>query len=231
VVDARSKSEESFDALLARFAPDVRTTSGAQVLDAKTRALILLAVNVAATHLHQPAIRAHMEAALAAGATRDEITEVLQLVTALGLHTWTIGAPILVETLRAAGDGGIDAPLTARQEQLKARFIAERGGWSEPWEHTLRLSPEFFELALQLVGVPWKGGPLLPKVKELIYVAIDAVTTHLYPRGLRIHIRGAMKYGATTAEIVDVFRIVSTVGLQAFEVGLPILADALKADR
>jgi alkylhydroperoxidase/carboxymuconolactone decarboxylase family protein YurZ len=218
------------DALLAQFAPDMRMDQGAGVLDEKTRALILVAVNAATTHLHQPAIRAHMAAALAAGATQAEIVEVLELVTALGLHTWTIGAPLLVEALRANGESSIDAPLTERQERLKAQFIAERSGWSEPWEHMLRLSPDFFALALQLVGAPWKTGPLPPKIKELIYVAIDAAATHLYPRGLRIHIRTAMKYGATTAEIVDVFRIVSTIGFQALEVGLPLLAEALKAE-
>ncbi|MBX6723892.1 MAG: carboxymuconolactone decarboxylase family protein, partial [Dactylosporangium sp.] len=47
-------------------------------LDAKTRELIGLVVNAAVTHLHLPAIRQHIRAALRAGATPSEIMEVLE---------------------------------------------------------------------------------------------------------------------------------------------------------
>lgn len=33
---------------------------------------------------------------------------------------------------------------------------------------------------MKFSSVPWKHGTLPPKVKEFIYIAIDAATTHLY---------------------------------------------------
>ena len=75
------------------------------------------------------------------------------------------------------------ADLDARRQKLKDEFIAARGYWSELWDGVLQLSPEFFEAYSAFSSVPWKHGTLPPKIKELIYVAIDASTTHLYNPG------------------------------------------------
>ena len=40
----------------------------------------------------------------------------------------------------------------------------------------------------------------------MIYIAIDASTTHMYEPGLKVHIRNALKYGATKAEIMEVYQ-------------------------
>ena len=37
------------------------------------------------------------------GATKEEIIEVYQLVSVLGIHTCTLGIPVLVEELEKAG--------------------------------------------------------------------------------------------------------------------------------
>lgn len=44
-----------------------------------------------------------MKNALKYGATKEEIMEVLELTSVLGIHTLTLGVPILVEELKAAG--------------------------------------------------------------------------------------------------------------------------------
>jgi hypothetical protein len=77
------------------------------------------------------------------------------------------------------------AGLDSRRQKLKAHFIEARGYWSELWDGVLQLSPEFFEAYSLFSSIPWKHGTLPPKIKELIYVAIDASTTHLYTPGTR----------------------------------------------
>ena len=50
--------------------------------------------------------RRHIRGALSAGATRDEILAVLQAVSVLGIHSMSLGAPILVEELAAQNAHG-----------------------------------------------------------------------------------------------------------------------------
>jgi alkylhydroperoxidase/carboxymuconolactone decarboxylase family protein YurZ len=71
------------------------------VLDAKTIEFIAIAVDASCTHLYAPGIRRHIRHALELGATQQEITAVLQLVSVLGIHTLSVGAPILLEELAA----------------------------------------------------------------------------------------------------------------------------------
>ncbi len=119
--------------------------------------------------------------------------------------------------------------LSERQKQLKESFIKERGYWSEGiWGEVLRLDPDFFEAYLNFSAVPWRKGVLPPKIKELIYTAIDASTTHLYEPGLRQHISNALKYGATKEEIMEVFELVSVLGIHTCTMGVPILVEELK---
>lgn len=71
------------------------------VLDAKTIELIGIALDASCTHLHAPGLRRHIRRALAAGATKEEITAVLQLTSVQGLQSMCLGAPILIEELEA----------------------------------------------------------------------------------------------------------------------------------
>jgi len=73
----------------------------AGALDAKTIELIGIALDASCTHLYSPGIRRHIQRALKAGATREEITAVLQLASMQGLHSMCVGAPILLEELAA----------------------------------------------------------------------------------------------------------------------------------
>lgn len=119
------------------------------------------------------------------------------------------------------------AALTPRQEEVKARFIEVRGTWSEAWETVVRLDPDFLEAYLRFSAVPWRHGPLPPKVKEFIYIAIDANATHMYLPGVRQHIKAALDHGATGAEIMEVLELTATLGIHAMNVGMPVLAEVL----
>jgi len=200
------------------------------VLEPKIKEFMYIAVDASTTHLYNPGTRVHIKNALGLGATKEEIMEVLQLTSVLGVHTCTEGVPILIEELRNAGKGGEidDVELGPREEKLKADFIAARGYWAPFWDQMLVLSPEYFEAYLQFSSVPWTTGPLPAKVKEFVYIAIDAATTHIYKPGLRIHIRNAMNYGATKEEIMEIFQLISTIGIHTCTEGVPILLDELE---
>jgi alkylhydroperoxidase/carboxymuconolactone decarboxylase family protein YurZ len=196
-------------------------------LPAKLKELVYVAVDASTTHLYNPGTRIHIANALRHGATRDEVMEVLQLVSVLGIHTMTTGLPILVDELCKAGRGEEVATgvLTPEQEAVKAAFIAARGYWTPVWEQMLALSPEFFDAYTRLSSVPWTHGTLEPKVKELLYVAIDAATTHLYLPGTRVHIQNALRHGATVGEVMEVLELTAAIGIHTITEGVPILLE------
>ena len=196
-------------------------------LEPKVREFIYIAIDTATTHLHEQGTRVHMQNAIRYGATQAEIMEVLQLASVLGVHTMTMGLPALVEVMRKLGRSAeIEGkPLTPAQEKMKADWIATRGFWAELPEYMLRFSPDYFETYVELSSVPWKHGTLEPKVRELIYVAIDASTTHLHEEGTRIHMENALRHGATPAEIVEVLALVSVLGVHTITMGVPVMLE------
>lgn len=199
-------------------------------LEPKLKELVYLAVNIATNHLYLPGARTHMANAIARGATREEILEVIQLVSVLGIHSCTEGIPILLEELERAGQPFAvgEETLDDDARALKRNFQETRGYWSPFWDSLLALSPGFFEAYLKLSSVPWVHGTLEPKVKEFIYIAIDAATTHLYRPGLRIHMRNALAHGASREEIMEVLMLVSTIGIHSCNEGVPMLVEELE---
>jgi alkylhydroperoxidase/carboxymuconolactone decarboxylase family protein YurZ len=196
-------------------------------LEPKIREFIFIAADAAATHLYEPGIRQHVRAALDLGASAAEIMEVLELTSTLGIHACNIGIPLLIEVLTEEGKRDGPAPLSPQQEWLKAEFTASRGYWHEFWDGLLELDAELFAAYLDFSSVPWRTGVLAPKVKELVYIAFDAAATHLYVPGLKLHMRNAVRLGATSGEIIEVLEIVSVIGIHAATVGVPILAEEL----
>jgi len=87
----------------------------AGALDAKTSALIGIALDASVTHLYVPGIRRHIQRALAAGASRQEITAVLQLASLQGLHSMCVAAPILIEELASAAAANNKATTRTRR--------------------------------------------------------------------------------------------------------------------
>jgi len=123
----------------------------------------------------------------------------------------------------------MDGELTEKQMKLKEKFIEQRGYWIEEiWGPVLRIDSDFFEAYLNFSAVPWKKDILPPKIKEFIYIAIDVSTTQLYEPGIRQHIANALKHGATKEEIMEVFELVSVLGIHTCTVGVPILVQELE---
>lgn len=195
----------------------------------KVKEFIYLAVDAAATHLYEPGIRQHIRAAISFGATAAELMEVLELTSTLGIHACNIGVPLLLGVLEDEGLRRDAPPRTARQEELRAEFIENRGYWHEFWDGFLDIDEELFAAYLRLSSVPWRTGVLPPKVKEFVYIAFDASATHLYVPGLELHMRNAVRLGATQEELMEVLEIASVIGIHAATVGAPILVEELRA--
>ena len=197
-------------------------------LPPKVKEFIYVAIDCATTHMYEPGLRIHLRNAFKFGATKEEIMEVYELVSIMGMHTISMGVPVLLDELRAHGTP-VDRTFSTEQQALKDAFIAERGWWAPFWDDFLLIDVELFRAFLNFSTVPWKKGHIEPKVKEFIYIAIDASTTHLYEPGLRIHIRNALKFGATKEELMEVLELVSILGMHTISMGVPVLTDELRA--
>jgi len=105
-----------------------------------------------------------------------------------------------------------------------------RGDWNPLWDQLRELDPEFMEAYLAFRSVPQKNGPLPQKVKEMILVAINAATTHLYGPGVRRHVRNALKAGATREELLEVIQLTTVMGIHSCNLAIPILMEEAAAE-
>jgi alkylhydroperoxidase/carboxymuconolactone decarboxylase family protein YurZ len=194
------------------------------VLPRKTTELIGLAINAACTNLNPDGTRRHIRAALEAGASRDEIFFVLKAGSLLSIHSCSLGAPILLEEAKAAGVAPTPKTSAATPACDAMRAI---GQWNTAWDPFFELDPtwtnEFFATAIPM----YKSGVLSPKDVELLSIACDASFTHMYAPGTRRHIKAALKLGATMEEIMEVLKICVAQGVQACNMGVPILAEEI----
>ena len=94
-------------------------------LSPKMKEFIYTAFDVAATHLYVSGLRQHIRNALGYGATREELMEVFQIASTLGIHACSVGVPILLDELRAkekapASAAPAPVPKRARKERVTA---------------------------------------------------------------------------------------------------------------
>ncbi len=196
-------------------------------LDDKTRALIMLAVTSAVTTLDSAGIRTAAEQAHRAGATRDEAMEAVHLVAVLGIHSYVTGIPPLADVAEAQlGQKLVDEePLTGERARIREAFTSQRGYWSPMNETLLRADPEWFRAYTNYSSHPWVHGVLSPKVRELIYIAIDLSCTHLFDTGVRPHIENALRYGATVEELIEVLAVIAPLGFASVRAAAPIVRE------
>ncbi|VTU33505.1 alkylhydroperoxidase/carboxymuconolactone decarboxylase family protein [Variovorax sp. PBS-H4] len=109
--------------------------------------------------------------------------------------------------------------------QIKQSFIAERGYW-RPWTQTmLQACPAFVQQYARYAGYPARTGPLTERMVELIYIALDSSSSHLFEPGLHTHMKRALEVGATQADIFDVLHLVAVQGLASVCQATDILAE------
>ena len=196
-----------------------------EVLSRKFVELVSLGLNAACTNLNHDGTRRHIRAALEAGATRDEILSVLKMASVMSIHSCSLGAPILIEEASAAGKMpapkmGDATPACDRMKQI--------GQWNQAWDPFFQLAPVWTDQFMTTGAGIYGSGTFTPKDVELLSIAFDASYTHMYAPGTRRHIKGALKAGATVEEIMEVLKLCVVQGVQACNLGVPILAEELE---
>jgi alkylhydroperoxidase/carboxymuconolactone decarboxylase family protein YurZ len=73
---------------------------GSGVLPAKDLELLSIAFDASFTHMYAPGTRRHIQNAIKAGATMEEVMEVLKLCVAQGMQACDLAVPILKEELQ-----------------------------------------------------------------------------------------------------------------------------------
>jgi len=194
------------------------------VLPHKFVELVSVGLNAACTNLNPDGTRRHIRAALAAGATREQVLTILKMASLLSIHSCSLAAPILLEEARAAGAKPTpkNAPPTPACDKMRAV-----GQWNTAWDPFFELDPvwtdEFMATGVAIYG----SGTFTPKEVELLSISFDASHTH----GTRRHIKGALEAGATMEEIMEVLKLCVGQGVQACNLGVPILAEELECFR
>jgi alkylhydroperoxidase/carboxymuconolactone decarboxylase family protein YurZ len=194
------------------------------VLPRKLVELIGIAMNAACTNLNPEGTRRHIRGALEAGATQAEVLMVLRMASLLAIHSCSIGAPILLDEAKAAGaklkpKAGAPTPAC---DQMKAI-----GQWNTAWDPFFELDPVWTDEFMATGAALYASGILSAKEVELLSIAFDASYTHMYAPGTRRHVHSALKAGATMEEIMEVLKLCVVQGVQACNLGVPILAEEL----
>jgi alkylhydroperoxidase/carboxymuconolactone decarboxylase family protein YurZ len=103
-------------------------------------------------------------------------------------------------------------PQSSDQERARmARTYFGKTPWPDDLNPLLRARPSLLEAYLKLSSVPWQTGQLSPRLRELIYVAVDAVPQQFYPEGIRLHTAAAYRAGAGESDIVSALSIAALV--------------------
>src|SRR5271166_4501630 len=117
--------------------------------------------------------------------------------------------------------------------KVKTDQQQERGPWDaaldqlREWDPFSDLAPVWTEEVMAAEIMIYTSGVMPPKLIELLSIALDTSYTHMYAPGTRRHIKAAMRHGATIAEIIEVLKLCVVQGVQAFNLGVPILAKEL----
>lgn len=193
----------------------------------KIKELIYVAINASTTHLNEPALRAHVANALRYGAAPAEIMEVFRLVSVLGIHTMVFSMPLLLTLLSSRGAPVDLEELPPRERAIREGYLSARGFWNPNWDGMLALAPEFTAAHIMMGDRTRASGPLEPKIKEFVWIAVDASTTHLFEHGVRNHMTAALKFGATVEEIVEVLELTCDLGVQSVTLGASILMEEM----
>lgn len=195
------------------------------VLPRKFIELVGVGLNAACTNLNPDGTRRHIRAALTAGATRDEILMVLKMASVMSIHSCSLGAPILLEEAKAAGAKPSQKAVGPTPACDRMRTA---GQWNTAWDPFFELDPAWTD-EFMATGISIYASKIFTaKEIELLSIAFDASCTHMYAPGTRRHIKGALKAGATVEEIMEVLKLCVVQGVQACNLGVPILAQELE---
>jgi len=199
-------------------------------LSAKDRELIYVAVDTSTTHMFGQGLAIHIRAALAAGCTPHELIEVMELATAQGLDSVSVGIGIVIDELAAAGQSDdTDArPLSAEEAAAKKAFSDKFASWPLWADQLVRRDLEYFRAMIAIMDGPSLTGALDQRSRVLVKFALASSPTHMSPEMMREHARTAIGLGVSGAELIEVLQLVAHLGVHACVIGVPEIVDAVR---
>jgi len=113
------------------------------------------------------------------------------------------------------------------REQLKRDVIAAgRGPFVGWWANLYEISPETLRRVHDYLSIAENEGNISERMRHLLWVVVDSLVTHLYPRGAGVHARIAIELGASREDIIEALEIAAYVSSIGYEVGLPMIMQA-----
>ena len=189
------------------------------VLDDLSCTLIAFAVRITVTTLDSEGARQQARLAIDLGASTDQLHEIVLLVSGLGVHSLFEGTRLVNDlsvppAIAGSEVAGATPPLDEARQQLWDKWIGTDGYW-QGFEREvpgflatlLKASPQGFDAFFRYCAVPWKSAHLPVLTKELISMAVDAIPTHRFLPGMRLHLGNAMKLGAGRAMVMKALEI------------------------
>jgi alkylhydroperoxidase/carboxymuconolactone decarboxylase family protein YurZ len=181
-------------------------------LDWMSRALIEYGVRMCMSCLDVEGATGWAERALDAGATPDQLAEILLFVSGVGTHALIEGSRSLAGLLDRRGEPRPERDDT--RQELWDRYRADGSYWRTfevrvPGflDSLLRLYPDGFAAFMEFGAAPARTGHVDLLVKELIAIAADATPTHRYLPGLRAHLDNAIRLGVGRTAVLEVLDI------------------------
>ena len=187
-------------------------------LSPKFRELLYVATNCTPTHMFDKGLRNHARQALALGATRDELMAVVATVSAMGFHSYVTAAGAVADAVPAL-------PRTADADAVRADHAALFGDVDAAFGVGIALDPVFHARWLDFSSAPLRGPTAVLSAKDahLISLAVHVQCTQLNAAGARAHAQAALSQGASVDEVLDVARLVSSMGIHAMVFALPVI--------
>ena len=118
------------------------------------------------------------------------------------------------------------------EKKLKTKAILERiekeRGFVRLWPKLLaERDPDFMECLHNVTThVLHRRSSLPRKFKELILISINAF--NFYEFGFRVHVRSALKEGATEEEILEALEVVGVLNVHGLTAMLPVLVEEVE---
>ncbi len=185
-----------------------------EALDALSAALIALGVSMSVTSIDAQRIDNEIAAAFDAGASLEQVQEIVALTSGLGVHTLMIGCVPVIEAARQRGLVNLDEPLDAKRQALWDKHVGDDPFWKAFSEELpgflmamLRMSPDLFVGFFEYCAVPWKTRTVSPQIKELAAMACDAAPSHQFGPGFRVHLANCIKLGIKKRAIMQALDI------------------------
>ncbi|WP_255325995.1 MULTISPECIES: carboxymuconolactone decarboxylase family protein [Sphingobium] len=189
--------EDGLEALL-----DALNAPEGDSLSAQERAFVSLGLATSLPCLNQMDIEAAVKGAFRTGASPTQVQEIVSLVSGLGVHSLMVSSAIIVKQAELAGHG-LEKVLTPEQQTIWDARVGDDPFWLAMeaelpgfLRSMLLLSTDQFEAFFDYCSVPWKSRTVRAKVKELVALATDAMPTHIFMPGLRLHLKNAVTLGA-----------------------------------